>query len=82
MVFGGNEKNGQTKGVGEIHKNGLSIEDVSFIDGLKSNLQSTSQFCGKGYYVEFSKYKCLVRNEATKELVLIRVRKKSMYVVD
>ena len=82
VVFGGKDRYGQTKGIGIVERNGLKIEDVSYVEGLKFNLFSTSQFCDKGYLVEFFKDKCLVKNETTGEIVLQGTRKRNMYVVD
>ncbi|GAB2283724.1 hypothetical protein Dimus_039623 [Dionaea muscipula] len=82
VVFGGNEKPGETKGSGSIIKNGLIIKDVAFVQGLKFNLLSISQFCDKGYVVEFSKEVCKVKNEDTGLVILTGRRKKNMYVVD
>ncbi|XP_031121052.1 uncharacterized protein LOC116024300 [Ipomoea triloba] len=69
VIFGGNGNHGITKGVGTIIKNGLKIEDVSYVEGLKFNLLSTSQFCDKGYLVEFywntaKSSVCLVANNS------------------
>lgn len=41
VVFGG-ESSGQTKGVGDIERNGLIIREVSYVKGLKFNLRITS----------------------------------------
>ncbi|XP_031096912.1 uncharacterized protein LOC116001163 [Ipomoea triloba] len=40
VIFGG-ESSGQTKGIGDINKNGLTIRDVSYVEGLRFNLLST-----------------------------------------
>jgi len=82
VVFGGNNRYGTTKGVGTIMRNGLKIENVSYVERLKFNLFSTSQFCDKGYLVEFCKNKCQVKSESTGEIVLEGTRKRNMYVVD
>ncbi|XP_031127497.1 uncharacterized protein LOC116029586 [Ipomoea triloba] len=81
VVFGGNDRYGSTKGIGTIVRNGLKTEDVSYVESLKFNLLSTSQFCDKGYVVEFFKDKCQVKNESTGEVVLEGTRKRNMYVV-
>ncbi|GAB2297723.1 hypothetical protein Dimus_031810 [Dionaea muscipula] len=49
---------------------------------IRFNLLSKSQFCDKGYLVEFSKEVCKVKNEGTDLVVLTGRRKKNMYVVD
>lgn len=42
VIFGGNEKDGWTKGLGELHIDGLIIKDVAYVDGLKFNLLTKS----------------------------------------
>ncbi|XP_019150173.1 PREDICTED: uncharacterized protein LOC109146979 [Ipomoea nil] len=61
VIFGG-ENSGRTRGKGDIIKKGITIQDVSYVEGLKFNLLSTSQFCDKGYKVEFSKDECKIVN--------------------
>ncbi|XP_031108415.1 uncharacterized protein LOC116012881 [Ipomoea triloba] len=80
VVFGGNSS-GQTLGTGDVKKNGLIIQEVSYVEGLKFNLLSTSQFCDKGYKVVFSKDKCQVISKTNHEVVLTAKRRKNMYVV-
>ena len=80
VVFGG-QTSGKTKGVGDIHKNGLVIQNVSYVEGLKFNLLSTSQFCDMGYKVEFSKDNCKVISLESGDTVLSARRRKNMYVV-
>ncbi|CAH9114878.1 unnamed protein product [Cuscuta europaea] len=82
VTFGGNDKEGQTKGRGKLIKDQIIIDDVSYVKGLKFNLLSASQFCDKGYTVEFTKDFCYVKHETTKEVVLTASRKKNIYVVD
>lgn len=48
------KSSGRTKGISDIIKNGLIIRDVSYVEGLTFNFLSTSQFCDKGYKVEYS----------------------------
>ncbi|XP_019154262.1 PREDICTED: uncharacterized protein LOC109150732 [Ipomoea nil] len=80
VIFGG-ENNGKTRGKGDIIKQGITIQDVSYVDGLKFNLLSTSQFCDKGYKVEFSKNKCKIVNTKDGKIALTGQRKKNMYVI-
>ena len=68
--------------MGTIVKNGLRIEEVSCVEGLNFNLLSTSQFCDKGYLVEFFKDKCNIKKEISKEVLLAGVRKGNCYIVD
>ena len=80
VVFGGNSS-GRTMGTGDVMKNGLIIQGVSYVEGLKFNLLSTSQFCDKGYKVTFSRDVCQVISELSHEVVLTAKRRKNMYVV-
>lgn len=82
VVFGGNEMNGQTKGMCELHFNRLVIKDIAYVENLKFNLVNTNQFFDKGYFVEFSREIYCVHDEISKEIVLCRIRKKNMYIVD
>ncbi|XP_019183756.1 PREDICTED: uncharacterized protein LOC109178675 [Ipomoea nil] len=80
VIFGG-ENSGKTRGKGDIIKQGITIQDVSYVDGLKFNLLSTSQFCDKGYKVEFSKNECKIVNTKDGKIALTGQRKKKMYVI-
>lgn len=82
VIFWRNDKNSQAKEIGELHKNGLKIKDIAYVEGLKYNLLNTSQFYDKGYYVEFSKKTCLVINEISREIVLTSIWRRKMNVVD
>lgn len=66
VIFGGNEKHNQTKGIREMHINGLIIIDIAYIERLKFNLVSTSQFCDKEYLAEFTEGECYIRDELSK----------------
>lgn len=39
VVFGG-ETSGQTRGIGDVQRNGLTIKDASYVEGLNSALVS------------------------------------------
>ncbi|XP_019198172.1 PREDICTED: uncharacterized protein LOC109191999 [Ipomoea nil] len=80
VIFGG-ETSGKTRGTGNIIKKGITIQDVAYVEGLKFNLLSTSQFCDKGYKVEFSKDNCKIINTRDGEIALTGQRKKNMYVI-
>lgn len=82
VIFRGNERHDQTKGIRKMHIYGLMIKDVDYVEGIKFYLLNTSQFCDKGYLVEFTKEECCVRDEITKKVVLLGLRKKNMYMVD
>ncbi|VFQ96174.1 unnamed protein product [Cuscuta campestris] len=55
VTFGGSNDFGLTKGLGNLVYKGLTIQAVSYVEGLNYNLQSISQFCDKGYSLEFCK---------------------------
>lgn len=55
--FGGNQT-GKT-----IGNSSISIHNIWFVDGLRHNLLSISQFCDNGYDVMFDKNNCLVINK-------------------
>ena len=40
--------------------NSTTIENVLYLEGLKHNLLSISQLCGKGYKVNFEANKCII----------------------
>ncbi|CAH9089121.1 unnamed protein product, partial [Cuscuta epithymum] len=82
VTFGNVEKQGETKGVGDLSINELTIQNISYVKGLKFNLISTSQLCDNGYNVTFSKDICLIRDVKNDKTVLTGRRKKDMYIVD
>ncbi|CAH9088992.1 unnamed protein product [Cuscuta europaea] len=82
VTFGNVEKQGETKGAGDLSINGLTIQNISYVKGLKFNLISTSQLCDNGYNVTFSKDICLIRDVKNDKIVLSGRRRKDMYVVD
>ena len=56
VTFGDDSK-GFTKGYGNLKIDNVIIENISLVEGLKHNLLSISQFCDKGYKVDFRTYK-------------------------
>ena len=61
--FGGMGK-GKIIGIGKISIPSLAfIDNVLYVEGLKYNLLSISQFCDRGYIVSFNKDQCIVKIE-------------------
>lgn len=48
-----------------------TIEDVLYVEVLKHNLLSISQLCDKCFKINFTKYECLIEDEATHEVKLM-----------
>ena len=61
VTFGDNS-HGITKGIGTICRGKVEIKDVFYVKGLKFNLLSISQFCDKGYGVEFTSNTCYIKD--------------------
>ncbi|KAJ9544464.1 hypothetical protein OSB04_024171 [Centaurea solstitialis] len=59
VSFGGNQK-GKIKGYGMIVRGEVTINQVSYIDGLKHNLISVSQLCNNGKNVMFKIKYCVI----------------------
>jgi len=53
-----------------IGNSSISINDVWFVDGLRYNIFSISQFFYSGYEVMFDKNKCTVINKIDESLKL------------
>jgi len=58
------------------------INNVWFINGLKHNLLSLSQFCDNGYDVMFDKSNCTIINKNDKSLVFKGKRKNNVYKIN
>ncbi|VFQ85216.1 unnamed protein product [Cuscuta campestris] len=65
VTFGGSNDFGLTKGLGNLVYKGLTIQAVSYVEGLNYNLLSISQFCDKGYSLEFCKDMASLKNIST-----------------
>jgi len=76
MGFGVNQK-GKVIGMGTIGNSSISINNVWFVDGLRHNLLSISQFCDSGYEVMFDKSNCIIIHNTDKSIV-IKVKRKTM----
>ncbi|VFQ95848.1 unnamed protein product, partial [Cuscuta campestris] len=81
ITFGGSNDFGLTKGLGNLVYKGLTIQVVSYVEGLNYNLLSTSQFCDKGYSLEFCKDMESLKNISTNEVILTRKRIRNIYEV-
>jgi len=65
VMYGDNNK-GRIFGRGDVGSHdSIIIKDVLLVDGLKHNLLSISQLCGKGYEVTFKPNLCLISNPST-----------------
>ena len=64
--FGGIGK-GKISGIGKLGVPSLAfIDNILYVEGLKYNLLSLSQFCDNGYIVSFNKDKCIVKTKHDK----------------
>ncbi|KAJ9552810.1 LOW QUALITY PROTEIN: hypothetical protein OSB04_016855 [Centaurea solstitialis] len=69
VAFGGNQK-GKIKGYGMIVKREITVNQVSYVDGLKHNLISVSQLCDNGMDVKFNiKYFILYKADTLIEVM-------------
>ena len=82
LVPFGDKSKGQTKGYGSLETGNVIIENVSFVEGLQHNLLSISQFCDKGYNVNFVKEKCVISHKKNPSLALRGVRKGNLFIAD
>ncbi|VFQ66928.1 unnamed protein product [Cuscuta campestris] len=81
VTFGGSNDYGLTKGLGNLMYKGLTIQAVSYVEGLNYNLLSISQFCDKGYSLEFCKDMASLKNISTNEVILTGKRIRNIYEV-
>ncbi|VFQ71846.1 unnamed protein product, partial [Cuscuta campestris] len=81
VTFGGSNDFGLTKGLGNLVYKGLTIQAVSYVEGLNYNLLSISQFCDKGYFLEFCKDMASLKNISTNEVILTGKRIRNIYEV-
>jgi hypothetical protein len=58
------------------------INNVWYVDGLKHNLLSISQFCDSGYKTIFDKDTCTVINVSDKSTVFVGQRKDNVYKIN
>ena len=82
MTYGDNNK-GKILGKGTIgNENIFLIHDVLYVEGLKHNLLSISQFCDRGYQVTFRTNSCEIRLPNSKEVLLVGKRSNNVYLLD
>jgi hypothetical protein len=81
MGFVGNQK-GKIIGMRTIGNSSISINNVWFVDGLRHNLLSISQFCDSSYEVMFDKNNCTVINKTDKSIVFKEKRKNNVYKIN
>ena len=73
---------GKIIGIGKVGKYPLpTINDVSYVEGLKYNLLSISQFCDSGYMVTFNKEECIVKN-SDNSILFTGTRKNNLYEIN
>lgn len=58
-----------------------TIDDVLYIEGLKQNLLSISQLCEKGLKINFNKEECIIKDEITHEIKIMRKRIKNILMI-
>ncbi|KAJ9566532.1 hypothetical protein OSB04_002498 [Centaurea solstitialis] len=80
VAFGGNQK-GKIKGYGMIVKGEITVNQVSYVDGLKHNLISVSQLCDNGMDVMFKIKFCIVYKADTLIEVLTANRRGDLYLL-
>ncbi|VFQ66087.1 unnamed protein product [Cuscuta campestris] len=80
VIFGGSNDFGLIKGLGNLVYKGLTIQAVSYVEGLNYNLLSISQFCDKGYSLVFCKDISL-KSISTNEVILTGKRIRNIYEV-
>ena len=81
MGFGGNQT-GKIIGMRTIGNSSISINNVWFVDELRHNLLTISQFCDSGYDVMFDKSNCIVINKSDKSIVIKEKRKNNVYKIN
>ena len=68
VTFGENGK-GQTRGFGTLTNGVTTFRRVAYVEGLKHNLLSISQFYDKNHKVSFTKKDCKVKNKDKKVIL-------------
>ncbi|KAJ9541984.1 hypothetical protein OSB04_028490 [Centaurea solstitialis] len=80
VAFGGNQK-GKIKGYGMIVKGEITVNQVSYVDGLKHNLISVSQLCDNGMDVKFNIKYCVPYKVDTLIEVMRANRRGDLYLL-
>ncbi|KAK2986388.1 hypothetical protein RJ640_026652 [Escallonia rubra] len=81
VTFGDNSQ-GRIKGKGTIGKEPHSIENVLYVEGLKHNLLSISQFSDKGFKVIFEASQCTILSLKNNETILVGSRDNNVYSIE
>ncbi|VFQ90794.1 unnamed protein product [Cuscuta campestris] len=81
VTFGGSNDFGLTIGLGNLVYKELTIQAISYVEGLNYNLLSISQFCDKGYSLEFCMDIASLKNISTNEVILTGKRIRNIYEV-
>jgi len=81
--FGGNQR-GKIVGTRTIGNSSIfiSINNVTYVDGLIHNLLSISQFCESGYKTIFNRDTCTMINESDKSILFTGQRKDNVYKIN
>ncbi|KAJ9546668.1 hypothetical protein OSB04_019211 [Centaurea solstitialis] len=80
VAFGGNQKR-KIKGYGIIVKGEITVNQVSYVDGLKHNLISVSQLCDNGMDVMFKIKYCIMYKADTLIEVMRANRRGDLYLL-
>ncbi|KAK2989631.1 hypothetical protein RJ640_002505 [Escallonia rubra] len=80
VTFGDNSQ-GRIKGKGTIGKEPHSIENVLYVEGLKHNLLSISQFSDKDFKVIFEASQCTILSLKNNETILVGSRDNNVYSI-
>jgi len=74
VTYGDNNR-GRILGAGDIgRENKVIIKDLLLVQGLKHNLLSISQLCGRGYKITFEPEQCIIADSESTETVLVGKR--------
>ena len=80
MTFGGNGIS-QTRGFGTLTNGSTTFRRIAYVEGLKHNPLSISQFCDKDHKVSFTKKDCKVKDK-NKNVILTRARLFDVYAIN
>jgi len=82
VTYGDNNK-GKILGKGIVGSaSNFLVHDVLYVEGLKHNLLSISQLCGRGYQVTFKSNTCEIRLPNSQEVLLCGKRINNVYLLD
>nr|GEY03137.1 retrovirus-related Pol polyprotein from transposon TNT 1-94 [Tanacetum cinerariifolium] len=72
---------GDTERYGSVNYNGITVNRVAYVNGLKHNLISISQLCDANFKVLFTKTRGTILNQ-NNEVVLIAPTRRDVYIID